>query len=56
MTPYQWWLRFVVTPTIPLQREQTAEDIGRSVVFLVSDDASNITGQVLSVNGGEVMD
>jgi len=38
----------------PLQREQTVEDIGRAVVFLVSEDAMNITGQSLMVDGGMV--
>ena len=36
----------------PLRREQTAEDLGRSVVYLVSEDAKNITGQTLNVDGG----
>ena len=40
---------------LPLKREQTAEDIGRAVVFLVSEDARNITGQSLNVDGGEIM-
>ena len=31
------------------------EDIGKAVVFFVSEDAKNITGQVLHVNGGTVM-
>ncbi len=39
----------------PLGREQTPEDIGRAVAFLASDDASQITGQALNVNGGAVM-
>ena len=38
----------------PLRREQTAEDIGRAVVFLVSEDAKNITGQALNVDGGMI--
>ena len=37
---------------IPLARLGRAEDISKAVVFLVSDDASYITGQVLHVNGG----
>ncbi|MEZ5596545.1 MAG: SDR family oxidoreductase [Pseudomonadales bacterium] len=45
-------------PTIfdrtPLRREQTVEDIGNAVVFLVSDNAMNITGQTLMVDGGMV--
>lgn len=40
----------------PLGREQTVEDIGRAVVFLVSEDAKNITGQSLNVDGGLFMD
>ena len=39
----------------PLRREQTPEDIGHAVVFLVSDEARNITGQALNVDGGMQM-
>jgi NAD(P)-dependent dehydrogenase (short-subunit alcohol dehydrogenase family) len=39
---------------VPLKREQTPEDIGRAVVFLASEDARNITGQTLNVDGGMV--
>ena len=39
----------------PLGREQTPEDIGKAVAFLASDDAMNITGQSLNVNGGTRM-
>ncbi|MBI4305196.1 MAG: SDR family oxidoreductase [Chloroflexi bacterium] len=39
----------------PLGRPQTPEDIGKAVAFLASDDASEITGQGLNVNGGAVM-
>jgi meso-butanediol dehydrogenase/(S,S)-butanediol dehydrogenase/diacetyl reductase len=52
LSPYDFWLNYIVKPTTPLGREQTAEDMGRAVVFLVSDDAKNITGQVLHVDGG----
>jgi len=40
---------------IPAGRFGTADDVARSVVFLASDDAAYVTGQVLSVNGGMVM-
>jgi 3-oxoacyl-[acyl-carrier protein] reductase len=39
----------------PLGRFGTGEDIANAVAFLVSDDASYITGQTLSVDGGMVM-
>jgi NAD(P)-dependent dehydrogenase (short-subunit alcohol dehydrogenase family) len=39
----------------PLRREQTPEDIGHAVVFLVSEQARNITGQTLNVDGGMQM-
>ncbi len=44
-----------VAPQIPLKRSQTPEDIGDAVVFLVSEDARNITGQLLNINGGLYM-
>jgi 3-oxoacyl-[acyl-carrier protein] reductase len=37
---------------IPLQRLGTPDDVAAAVCFLVSDEASYITGQVLAVNGG----
>ena len=54
MTPKEWWLKTTVATSTPLGREQTPEDIGRAVVFLVSEDARNITAQALSVDGGQV--
>ncbi len=41
--------------SIPLARMGTPTDIANAVKFLVSDDASYITGHVLSVNGGMYM-
>ena len=55
LTPKEFWLRFLVAPNVPLQREQTPEDMGCAAAFLVSEDAKNITGQVLNVDGGQVM-
>jgi len=41
--------------TVPLARMGTPEDIAGAVKFLVSDEASYITGHVLAVNGGMYM-
>jgi 3-oxoacyl-[acyl-carrier protein] reductase len=38
----------------PLRREQTVDDIANAVLFLVSEDSMNITGQSLMVDGGMV--
>ncbi|MBK8789379.1 MAG: 3-oxoacyl-ACP reductase FabG [Holophagaceae bacterium] len=43
------------TKQIPLGRMGTPADIASAVAFLASDEASYITGQVLSVNGGMLM-
>ena len=37
---------------VPLRREQTAEDIGRTASWLCSERAKNVTGQIISVDGG----
>ena len=42
----------VIASNMPLGREQTPEDIGKAAVFFASDDANNITGQSLNVDGG----
>ena len=42
----------LVSRQVPLGREQTPEDIGKLSAFLCSDDARNITGQWISVDGG----
>ena len=39
---------------IPLGRFGTVEDVAGAIAFLVSDEASYITGQVLQVDGGMV--
>lgn len=43
-----------VQAIVPMKREQTPEDIGWAAVFLASDEARNITGQALHVDGGVV--
>jgi NAD(P)-dependent dehydrogenase (short-subunit alcohol dehydrogenase family) len=59
--PREWFLALFEgkyldegSPRTPLRREQTTLDIARTVVFLVSEDARNITGQALNVDGGMV--
>lgn len=44
-----------LTEETPLGRLGTPEDIASAAVFLASDKASFITGQVLGVNGGFVI-
>jgi 3-oxoacyl-[acyl-carrier protein] reductase len=41
--------------SIPLQRIATAEDIAGPILFLCSDLARHVTGEVLNVNGGSVL-
>lgn len=41
--------------TIPLGRQGLPQDVANAVLFLVSEDAAYITGQVLNVDGGMVM-
>jgi NAD(P)-dependent dehydrogenase (short-subunit alcohol dehydrogenase family) len=38
---------------VPMQRAGTPEEIAHAIVFLASDKASFITGQILSVDGGK---
>ena len=44
----------VIKQIIPMGRVGLPEEIARVVRFLCSDDASYITGQVISVNGGMI--
>jgi 3-oxoacyl-[acyl-carrier protein] reductase len=41
--------------TIPIGRIATAEDIAGPILFLASDLARHITGEILNVNGGSVL-
>ena len=41
-----------VEASIPMKREQTPEDVGKLAAFLASEDARNITGQAINVDGG----
>jgi NAD(P)-dependent dehydrogenase (short-subunit alcohol dehydrogenase family) len=40
---------------VPMQRAGQPEEVAPSYVFLASDDASYVSGQVLHINGGEVV-
>ena len=44
--------RTTLPPSIPLRRLGTPEDVAAAVHFLVSDEASYITGAVINVAGG----
>ncbi|HTU01270.1 MAG TPA: SDR family NAD(P)-dependent oxidoreductase [Candidatus Sulfotelmatobacter sp.] len=54
LTPREMFERRVAE-WIPMKREQTPEDIANAAVFLASEEARNITGQALMVDGGVVM-
>lgn len=45
-------IRNEILKNIPLQRMGNVEDISNCIAFLASEDASYITGQVISVDGG----
>ncbi|MBI2304993.1 MAG: 3-oxoacyl-ACP reductase FabG [Chloroflexi bacterium] len=44
-----------IVKQVPLGRFGSPQDVARAVVFLASDEAAYITGQVLNVDGGMVM-
>ena len=44
-----------IVRSIPLGRVATAEDVAGAIVFLASDLARHITGEVVNVNGGSVL-
>lgn len=44
-----------IVNTIPLGRVATADEIALAIVFLASDWAGSITGEILNVNGGSVL-
>jgi NAD(P)-dependent dehydrogenase (short-subunit alcohol dehydrogenase family) len=46
---------FTRLPWIPLGRLQTAADVVGAAVYLASDASSYVTGQVIHVNGGLLM-
>jgi len=52
---YATWLQSKLSQMVPLNRPQTPEDVAQAALFLCSDAAQNITGQVLNVDGGWIM-
>lgn len=52
---YDEWAEQKIRNVAPLGRWQTAEDVAAAIQFLASDQAANITGQTLNVDGGQVM-
>jgi 3-oxoacyl-[acyl-carrier protein] reductase len=45
-----------IIASIPLGRLGRSEDVAEAVLFLASESASFITGEILDVNGGMLMD
>jgi 3-oxoacyl-[acyl-carrier protein] reductase len=43
-----------IAAMVPMKRAGQPEDVANAVAFLASDQASYISGQVLSVNGGMI--
>ena len=47
--------RELISRSIPLGRIATPEDVAGPILFLCSELARHITGEVLNVNGGAVL-
>lgn len=53
--PYAGGGRARIEATIPLGRVASPEDVAGPILFLCSDLARHITGEILNVNGGSVL-
>ena len=42
--------------TIPMGRIGTVDEVAKVAVFLASDESSYVTGEIIDVNGGQLMD
>ena len=49
-------LRQAVEANTPVRRAATAEDIAYAALFLASDEASYVNGEIMDVNGGAYFD
>ncbi|MBE0689649.1 MAG: 3-oxoacyl-ACP reductase FabG [Anaerolineae bacterium] len=45
-----------IVESLPMKRLGTPEDVAEAVAFLASDGARFITGEVMNINGGSLMD
>jgi len=52
---YATWAEEKIRKVSPLGRWQMPEEYAAMACFLASDQARNITGQTLNVDGGQVM-
>jgi 2-hydroxycyclohexanecarboxyl-CoA dehydrogenase len=52
---YETWAAGKIQKVSPLGRWQMPEEFAAMAVFLASDQAKNITGQTLNIDGGQVM-
>ncbi len=48
-------IRDMILSSMPLSRMGTVDDIVKACLFLLSDEASWITAQILAVDGGQIM-
>jgi len=46
----------MINPLVPLGRMGTPDEVAAAVAFLVSPEAAFITGEILDINGGILMD
>lgn len=52
---YEAWAEEKIRKVSPLGRWQTPEELAAMAVFLASEQARNITGQTINIDGGQVM-
>ena len=45
----------IFSPCMPLSRLGTPDDMADAVLFLLSDQASWVTGHIMNVDGGQLM-